>query len=93
MSDHERIPSEYFSLDQYRDQVEKELREATKTGPAIGLTPAEMAAKPTPDWNKCDHFWETKPGDWDSPFEQVRCLRCGCPGERYETGSIYWPVT
>lgn len=44
MSDYERILSDYFSLDQYRNQLEKELREATKTGPAIGLTPAEMAA-------------------------------------------------
>jgi hypothetical protein len=47
---------------------------------------------PNSAWDKCDHWWEMAPGDWDSAFEQMRCLRCGCPGERTKFGSIYWPT-
>ena len=56
-------------------------------------TENRIAAEVPAKWDTCDHFWETTPGDWDNPFEQVRCTRCGCPGERYKTGSIYWPTT
>lgn len=40
-----------------------------------------------------EHEWIEAAGDWDSPFEQVRCKICGCPGERYEDGEVYWPTT
>jgi hypothetical protein len=47
-------------------------------------------------WDDCEHEWEPV---IDSQFSNethtdVRCKKCGCPGERDEkTGEVYWPAT
>lgn len=42
------------------------------------------------EWQTCDHEWSTAPGDYElgdvpglGSREEVICLKCGCPGERY----------
>lgn len=52
------------------------------------------------DWAECDHDWKAKTdsdlGDIPGvgPREEVVCLRCGCPGERYtNSGVVEWPTT
>lgn len=50
---------------------------------------------------ECDHEWITAPGDWDlgsvpgaGEREEVVCVKCGVPGERYvESREVYWPTT
>jgi hypothetical protein len=51
---------------------------------------AAIAADP---WAWCDHDWQEVTHDYDSMHEQVRCTKCGCPGERYTDGEVVWPAT
>jgi hypothetical protein len=52
-------------------------------------------------WDVCEHQWSITPGDWDlgdvpgmGAREDVTCVKCQCPGERYvETGEVDWPTT
>lgn len=54
----------------------------------------------TADWNDCDHIW-MHIGDSDlgdvhgyGEREEVKCTKCGCPGERYrQSGAVDWPTT
>ena len=44
------------------------------------------------NWNECEHEWE----DYDNLENviEVRCIKCGCPGEKYENeDEVYWPTT
>lgn len=51
-------------------------------------------------WQECEHEWEAY-GDFElgdvagmGPREEVRCIKCDCPGERYiESGHVDWPAT
>lgn len=46
------------------------------------------------EWNKCAHEWKVSGGDFDLSREEVVCVKCQCPGERYiKTGEVYWPAT
>lgn len=51
------------------------------------------------DWHNCNHEWVPN-GDSDlgdvpgmGSREEVICVKCGCPGERYENGHVDWPTT
>jgi hypothetical protein len=44
--------------------------------------------------SECEHVWKTRGGDWDNPkAENVECIKCGVPGERYANGEVFWPAT
>lgn len=51
-------------------------------------------------WYNCDHEWQPH-GDYElgdvpgaGPREEVKCVKCGCPGERYpDSGHVDWPTT
>lgn len=48
------------------------------------------------DWDKCEHDWWARPGDWDCPPDkrEVICPKCNCCGEQdIETGTVFWPAT
>jgi hypothetical protein len=41
-------------------------------------------------WSDCEHEWR----DVESQCERdVVCVKCGCPGEREDDGSVFWPAT
>lgn len=47
-------------------------------------------------WESCNHQWETlvdsiAHNEW---CEEVKCVICGCPGEKtIKTGEVDWPTT
>ena len=44
-----------------------------------------------PNWYSCEHIWKDK---IDSMTERdCYCIKCKCPGEREENGSVFWPIT
>lgn len=51
-----------------------------------------------PDWYSCQHEWNSY-GDFELgdvgglAREEVICVKCQCPGERYENGHVDWPTT
>lgn len=52
------------------------------------------------EWYACEHEWVLA-GDADlgdvpgmGAREEVVCVKCSCPGERYvESGAVEWPTT
>jgi hypothetical protein len=45
---------------------------------------------PAPLWDDCAHDWK----DVESMSEnEVRCKKCGVPGDRERDGAVYWPAT
>jgi len=43
------------------------------------------------NWYDCEHEWESNI-DSSSIHDEVTCVKCGCPGERYDD-EVYWPTT
>lgn len=50
-------------------------------------------------WTDCNHEWMPY-GDSDLGEvlgrgfrEEVVCVKCQCPGERYDNGEVDWPTT
>lgn len=47
-------------------------------------------------WGTCSHEWAQVADSQllDESREDVRCIRCQCPGERtIATGKVFWPAT
>lgn len=45
---------------------------------------------PNAEYDNCQHEWE----DVESMSEnEVRCIKCGVPGDRCGDGTVYWPAT
>lgn len=48
------------------------------------------------NWTYCEHDWIEKTDSQFSNeyFTDVYCIKCGCPGEKYnKTGEVFWPTT
>lgn len=45
---------------------------------------------PSPLWDHCDHDWKEVESMSDT---EVKCRKCGVPGDRERDGSVYWPAT
>lgn len=58
---------------------------------------AQKAAERMSRWYGCQHVWHLNPGTShlsDERREEVRCMKCDCPGERWvATGEVDWPTT
>lgn len=49
-----------------------------------------------PDWDNCEHEWETRTSSQFSNeyFTDVICIKCKCPGsEDGKTKEVFWPAT
>lgn len=54
------------------------------------------------DWENCNHEWIPY-GDFElgdvpgrpgkGSRQEVKCKKCGCPGEMYDDGTVEWPTT
>lgn len=45
-------------------------------------------------WEHCEHEWvESLAWEDDDSPNAVVCDKCGCPGERNNDGSVFWPAT
>jgi hypothetical protein len=56
-----------------------------------------MSDERNPNYPPSDR-WDTCKHDWDRPMDpvsegEVRCTKCGCPGDRGRDGTVYWPAT
>ena len=45
---------------------------------------------PSDLWDACSHEWEYVESMME---EAVECTKCGVPGQREKSGSVYWPAT
>jgi hypothetical protein len=51
------------------------------------------------DWWNCSHKWIAS-GDLElgdvpgvGSRQEVKCKKCGCPGEMYNDGTVDWPTS
>lgn len=42
-------------------------------------------------WDNCAHEWEDDLSSMSG--RACHCVKCGCPGDREDDDSVYWPAT